>query len=226
MHLPSLGPFQGVTCCQASNCIAANLAVLSCVHLHSQVALGFARLKHRHHHTSFLEALVARGKHLLLGYKHHQHHNGATNDSNNRSSSSRMRQSANGEAYGVLDQQQQQQQQQWEPEDLHHTLQQQHMCECLATDLAWSIAALDETHLSKEIEQLIRASGIKQESSIHTKNARRLWTVHAWLSKHKGHGLQRLLTEQQLAFCAAASRHMNVLTPPPEVQAALSGSLK
>jgi hypothetical protein len=157
----------------------------------------------------------------MLGHKHHQHHHSASNDStSNISSSSGMSESGNGEAYEA-----QQQQQQCEPEDLHHTLQQQHMCECLATDLAWSIAVLDESHLSKEIEQLIRASGIKQESSIHTKNARRLWTVHAWLSKHKGHGLQRLLTEQQLAFCAAASRHMNVLTPPPDVLAALSGSM-
>lgn len=95
------------------------------------------------------------------------------------------------------------------------------MCECLATDLSWSIAVLNQTQLAKEVQELIRVSGIKQESSLHTKNARRLWTVHAWLVRHKlagGHGLQRLLTEQQLADCAAANRHVHRLTPPPGLQ--------
>jgi hypothetical protein len=179
-----------------------------------QVALGLARLKLRHE-SEFLEALVLRGKQLLLQHDHHHQQTSPEQPSSSSSSSS----SSNGSdeaptgrggqgaaAAGAAD------------VGVYVSQQEQHMCECLATDLSWSIAVLNQGHLAKDIAQLIRASGIKQESSLHPKNARRLWVVHAWLAKHKlagGHGLQRLLTEQQLAFCAAASRHTHRLTPPP-----------
>lgn len=176
-----------------------------------QVALGLARLKLRHN-SDFLEALVLRGKQLLLRHNHHQQQQSSTQPQQTflqqPSTSSSSSDEAPGEGQrldSVVD------------VGVYKSQQEQHMCECLATDLSWSIAVLNLGHLAKDIAQLIRASGIKQESSLHPRNARRLWVVHAWLAKHKlagGHGLQRLLTEQQLAFCAAASRHTHRLTPP------------
>lgn len=174
-----------------------------------QVALGFARLKLRHH-SDFLEALVLRGKQLLLQHDHHHQNSQIDANSSSGSSDQDSASPAGGAQIGAQQQQQQQ----------------QAMCECLATDLSWSIAVLNHTHLAKEIAQLIRASGVKQGSALHPKNARRLWSVHAWLDKHKlagGHGLQRLLTKQQLAFCAAASRHTARLTPPAAVVRQLTG---
>jgi hypothetical protein len=149
---------------------------------------------------------VLRGKQLLLQHHHHQHDN--QQPPADPASSDHQA--------GALEAAGQQQRQQ------------QHMCECLATDLSWSIAVLNQPQLARDIAQLIRASGIKQESELHPKNARRLWSVHAWLVKHKlvgGHGLQRLLTEQQLAFCAAASRHTFRMTPPASVVSSLQGQL-
>ena len=212
---------------------------LCCAACCVQVALGFARLKHKHC-SEFLESLVHRGKQLLLQQAHHHHHHHHRHTATGNDSSSGTSSGSNGSSSGGglppgntgHDSQQAdvplsagQQQWQQQPQQPQQQLLQQlnHECECLATDLSWSITVLNQVHLAREIEQLIRASGIKQESSLHPQNARKLWAVHAWLERHKlagGHGLSRLLTAQQLAFCAAASRHTHRVTPSDTEQAA------
>jgi hypothetical protein len=94
----------------------------------------------------------------------------------------------------------------------------QELAERTACVLAWTITVLGQTQLAREIPELIRASGCKQQQqALQPADARMLWAVHAWLLKHRGHsaaasgghgqGLERLLTEAQMRQCAAASRH-------------------
>lgn len=196
--------------------VISDAFVFVCVCL--QVALGLARLKLRHN-SDFLEALVLRGKQLLLRYDHHhQQQQSSTQPQQQTCSEQPSTSSTSSSGDEAPSRGGQRPDSSVVDVGVYQSQQEQHMCECLATDLSWSIAVLNLGHLAKDIAQLIRASGIKQESSLHPRNARRLWVVHAWLAKHKlagGHGLQRLLTEQQLAFCAAASRHTHRLTPPP-----------
>lgn len=169
---------------------------------------------------------MQRGKQLLLQVNHHQHHRHAASTTQQHGDSSTTSSSGSGnpEASGLgstgLTPDQDMGELLPQPDDhhlLHNQQQQQHMCECLAADLSYAISALNNSHLAREIEQLVRASGLKQESRLHPKNARRLWVVHAWLVRHKlagGHGLSRLLTDTQLGFCASASRHTLRVTPP------------
>jgi hypothetical protein len=194
------------------------LRAVAWMHARSQVAWGLARLRCKA--PECLEAIVRRGKHLLHQHQHearlHQHrHAHAAQAAAGEAAAAAA--AAAGAAAAPLaaqggDNSQQQQQQQ------------QELAERTAAVLSWAVSALNQPQLAREVGELLRASGIKQQAApLHPANARLLWAVHAWLcrlhaSGHKGAGvgvlgqgqggLERLLTQQQLRECAAASRHV------------------
>ncbi|KAF8057257.1 hypothetical protein HT031_006065 [Scenedesmus sp. PABB004] len=89
----------------------------------------------------------------------------------------------------------------------------------LAATLCWAAAVLDLPALVGDVKALLTASGVRgQAEPLALADARALWRVHSWLlhQTHRlgGAGLAKLLSEQQLAACAAASRHTHRRTPP------------
>eukprot|EP00883_Tetradesmus_obliquus_P016451 jgi/Sobl393_1/9653/SZX77258.1 len=94
----------------------------------------------------------------------------------------------------------------------------------LAATLSGAVAALKMMQLAGDVKALIAAATIKQqEEPLSAADARLLWRVHGWLlHEHPhAHGLAKLLTEEQLAACAEASRHTHRASPPAAVVAQL-----
>eukprot|EP00878_Enallax_costatus_P011098 GHUV01011591.1.p1 GENE.GHUV01011591.1~~GHUV01011591.1.p1 ORF type:complete len:406 (+),score=121.09 GHUV01011591.1:644-1861(+) len=87
----------------------------------------------------------------------------------------------------------------------------------LAATLSWAAAVLNLPELSGDVKALLVSSGIRHmQEPLSPAVARMLWRLHTWLLHEHlmgGHGLSRLLTDQQLAACAAASRHTHRISP-------------
>lgn len=81
----------------------------------------------------------------------------------------------------------------------------------LAVMLSWAIASLDAVAQAAEIKVLLTLARLEHlQTPLAAQDARLLWRVHSWLQARRicdGTGISSVLTVQQLAACAAASRH-------------------